>query len=79
MIIREMTAKAGKKKHGQITVLDALFQEFSQLHDLEVFRARNRNELTKEERKAALHAISMVKEKRCSKIKGRTVADGRLQ
>jgi hypothetical protein len=30
-----MTAKAGIKKHRQVTV-DALFQEFLQLHDLDV-------------------------------------------
>jgi hypothetical protein len=65
----QMTAKAGIKNHGQIAV-DALFQEFSQLHDLEVFRARNRYELTKEEKKAALRTISMTKEKKCGKIKG---------
>jgi hypothetical protein len=67
-----------RKKHGQIAV-DALFQKFSQLHDLAVFRARNKNELTEEETRAALRAISMIKEKRCGKIKGRTVADGRPQ
>jgi hypothetical protein len=78
IIMMQMTAKAGIKKHRQIAV-DALFQEFLQLHDLKVFRARIRNELTKAERKAALRAISMVKEKRCGKIKGRTVADGRPQ
>jgi hypothetical protein len=38
IIMMQMTSKAGIKKHGQIAV-DALFQEFLQLHDLEVFRA----------------------------------------
>jgi hypothetical protein len=37
----QMTAKAGIKKHGQIAV-EALFNEFSQLHDLTVFHAKKR-------------------------------------
>jgi hypothetical protein len=78
IMMMQMTAKAGIKKHGQIAV-EALFKEFSQLHDLTVFRARKRSKLTKEETKAALRAISMIKEERCGKIKGRTVADGRPQ
>jgi hypothetical protein len=36
IIMMQMTAKAGIKKHGQIAV-DALFQEFSQLHDKTFF------------------------------------------
>jgi hypothetical protein len=32
-IMTQMTAKAGIKKHGQVAV-DALYQEFLQLHDL---------------------------------------------
>jgi hypothetical protein len=78
IMMMQMTAKAGIKKHGQIAV-EALFNEFLQLHDLTVFRAQKKNKLTKEETKAALCAISMIKEKRCGKIKGRTVADGRPQ
>jgi hypothetical protein len=73
-----MTAKAAIKKHGQAAV-DALFQEFLQLHDKTVFAGKHRSELTKAERQAALRAISIIKEKRCGKIKGRIVADGRPQ
>jgi hypothetical protein len=78
IMMMQMTAKAGIKKHGQIAV-EALFNEFSQLHNLTVFCAQKKNELTKEETKAALRAISLIKEKRCEKIKGRTVADRRPQ
>jgi hypothetical protein len=56
IMMMQMTAKAGIKKHGQIAV-EALFNEFSQLHDLTVFRAQKKTELTKEETKAALRAI----------------------
>jgi hypothetical protein len=73
-----MTAKAGIKKHGQVAI-DALFQEFLQLHDLDVFLGQHRSELTKDQRIGALRAISVIKEKRCGRIKGRTVADGRPQ
>jgi hypothetical protein len=37
------------------------------------------DKLTKSQKRAALQAISVIKEKRCEKIKGRTVADGRPQ
>ncbi len=74
----QMTAKAGIKKHGQVAI-DALFNEFSQLHDLTVFRPQDAKRLTKAQKKAALRAINVIKEKRCGKIKGRTVADGRAQ
>ena len=77
-IMTQMTAKAGIKKHGQVAI-DALFQEFSQLHDLGVFEGQDARKLTDKQKRAALRAISMIKEKRCGKIKGRTVADGRSQ
>jgi hypothetical protein len=77
-IMTQMTAKAGIKKHGQVAI-DALYQEFLQLHDLGVFEGQHVPGLTKEQRKAALRAISVIKEKRCGRIKGRTVADGRPQ
>jgi hypothetical protein len=77
-MMTQMTAKAGIKKHGQIAI-DALFQEFSQLHDLGVFLRQHKSELTYIQKRGALQAISEIKEKRCGRIKGRTVADGRPQ
>lgn len=77
-IFNQMTAKAGIKKHGKVAI-DALYQEFLQLHDLDVFEGLHPDKLTKEQKRAALRAISVIKEKRCGKIKGRTVADGRAQ
>jgi hypothetical protein len=77
-IMTQMTAKAGIKKHGQVAA-DALFQEFLQLHDKTVFAGKHRSELTKALRQGALRVINVIKEKRCGKIKGRTVADGRPQ
>jgi hypothetical protein len=77
-IMTQMTAKAGTKKHGQVAI-DALCKEFLQLHDLGVFEGQHTAALTKDERRAALRAINLIKEKRCGLIKGRTVADGRKQ
>jgi hypothetical protein len=78
IIMMQMTAKAGIKKHGQVAI-DALFKEFSQLHNLKVFRGQDAKGLTRAQKKAALCAINVIKEKRCGKIKGRTVANGRAQ
>jgi hypothetical protein len=74
----QMSAKAGIKKHGQVAI-DALFKEFAQLHDLGVFLPQQVAKLTIAQKRGALRAISVIKEKRCGKIKGRTCADGRTQ
>ena len=54
-----------------------MFKEYEQLNDLNVFESVNPDELTSDEKHKALRAINLIKEKRCGKIKGRTVADGR--
>ena len=78
ILLNQMSAKVGIKKHGKVAI-EAIFDEFLQFHDLDVFKPRSSSSLTKEQKKAALRAISVIKEKRCGKIKGRTVADGRAQ
>jgi hypothetical protein len=77
-IMTQMTARAGIKKHGQVAV-DALFAEFSQLHDLGVFSPEDANLLSPQKKHKALRAINVIKEKRCGRIKGRTVADGSME
>ena len=57
----------------------ALFKEFAQLHDKRVFKAIKASALTHEQKRNALHAINLIKEKRNGVLKGRTVADGRKQ
>jgi hypothetical protein len=74
----QMTAKAGIKKHGRAAI-DALYQEFMQLHNLTVFKGRWVCELTRKQKRGALRAISVIKEKRCGKLKSRTVGDGSVQ
>ena len=77
-MFNQMTADKGIKKHGQVAI-DALFKEFAQLHDLEVFTPLKPTGLTGKQKKDALPSINLIKEKRCGKIKGRSVADGRKQ
>ena len=77
-VMTQMHANAGIRKHGK-KAIDALFQEFAQLDDQTVFKGVHASSLTKTQRKAALRAINLIKEKRCGKIKGRTCADGRSQ
>jgi hypothetical protein len=77
-IMAHMTARAGIKKHHKVSI-DALFEEFLQLHDLGIFIGQHIEKLTKAERQGALGAISMIKETRSGRIKGRTVGNGRPQ
>ena len=77
-VLTQMSEKAGLRKHGKAAE-DAMLREFSQLKDLSVFAPMYAHELTPEQRRAALRAINLIKEKRDGTIKGRTVADGRPQ
>ena len=57
----------------------ALMTEFSQLEDLDVYKALDPTTLMRAQKKSALRAINIFKEKRCGKLKGRTCADERSQ
>ena len=74
----QMSAKKGIAKHGEVAV-NAILKEYAQLNDLNVFKPRHKDELTKEQIDECLRLITVIKEKRCGKIKGRAVADGRPQ
>ena len=78
VVLTQMSAKAGIEKHGQ-PAIDCLFAEFAQLEDRNVFTGVKSSELTKEQKYNALRSISLVKEKRTGKLKGRTCVDGRPQ
>lgn len=54
-------------------------KEFAQLDDKNVFKGIYAKDMTHQQRKEALRAINLIKEKRCGKIKGCTVADGSSQ
>ena len=51
--------------------------EMEQLHDRKCFKPMSVNELTYNERKRAQLAMMLLTKKRCGKIKGRMVFDGR--
>ena len=74
----QVSAQEGIKRHGDEAIA-AVLKEFTQLNDKQVFKPRIASELTYEERKQSLNLITMVKEKRDGKIKGRVCADGRKQ
>lgn len=74
----QMTAGAGIKKYGQPAVA-ALFAEYAQLEDKNVFEGVVASSLTNKQRRAALRAVNLIKEKRDGRLKGRTCADGRPQ
>ena len=58
----QMTASAGIKQFGQ-RAIDAIFAEFSQLFELNVFGAINASTLTTQQKRDALRAITLIKEK----------------
>lgn len=77
-IMTQMTANAGIKKHVKVAI-EALYQEFLQMYDLDVVEGQDASKLTTSQKRGALWAISVIKEKRCGKIKGQTIADSRPQ
>ena len=78
LCMMQMLASEGIKRYRECAVV-AMANEFDQLDDLNVFSSKDARRLSKAQKRAALKAINLIKEKRCGKIKGRTVADGRKQ
>ena len=71
----QMTAKAGIRKHGQDAIM-AILKEFGQLDGKKIFKPRHKESLTQQQRLNTLSTITLIKEKRCGRIKGRTCVDG---
>ena len=71
----QISVKARIKRFGQ-RALNALITKYEQLPDLEVFAPLDAKTLPWKVKKAALHAIYLIKEKRTGKLKGHTIADG---
>ncbi|KAL7569098.1 hypothetical protein ACA910_016933 [Epithemia clementina (nom. ined.)] len=76
--MNQMSAKAGIKKHGQAAI-NALFKEFAQLNNITVFAVLDASKLSAAQKRAALRAINVIKEKRNGILKGRACADGHSQ
>ena len=78
VLLNQMTATKGLKMFGERAVA-AMFKEYKQLDDMGVLGRIDPDSLSSEDKRGALRAINLIKEKRCGKIKGRTCADGRPQ
>ncbi|KAG7356172.1 enoyl-CoA hydratase [Nitzschia inconspicua] len=78
LLTTQMSAKAGLKQFGQAGA-DAIMKELEQLLYRKVMQGKRANTLTRDQKKAALHYLMFLKQKRCGKIKARGCADGRKQ
>jgi hypothetical protein len=78
LIFTQMSAQKGIKKHGQ-AAYDALRKEFEQFKVMQVLEPLDAFTLTDEQKSESLRALSVIKEKRDGRLKGRTVADGSAQ
>ena len=79
ILMTQMSATRGMKLFGE-RAENAIVEEFKQLvHTENVFEPKMFNSLTPKQRHLALRAITLIKEKRDGKVKGRTVADGSTQ
>ena len=74
----QVSVTEGIRRHGEKAIM-AVLSEYAQLDDKKVFSACDVNKLNAGEKRKALNLITMVKEKRDGKIKGRACADGRKQ
>ena len=57
----------------------ALFREYKQFHDMDVFDRVKIDDMSPDRKNKALNAINLIKEKRNGDIKGRTCANGKQQ
>ena len=73
-----VSVKEGIKSHGK-RAIDAVLSEFTQLNDKNIFKPVNPQSMSQRGKREALNLITLVKEKRNGKIKGRACADGRKQ
>ena len=74
----QMLMHQGIQTYG-MRAIEATLKEFVQLNNKKIFSPLDAEKLTTEQKKAALPLITMIKEKRNGKIKGRACADGRKQ
>ena len=74
--LNQMSAKEGIKLFGE-RAIEALFKEFAQLDDRQVFRGVIATSLTNSQKKGALSVINLIQKKRDDELKGRTVANGK--
>ena len=74
----QVNIKEGIKRYGD-KAIEAVFKEYVQLDKKGTFEPEEPSTiLTDSQKREALNLITIVKEKRCGKIKGRACADGRI-
>ena len=78
LITEQMSAKKGLKLFGKQGA-EAIIAEMNQVHYRKVIKPVMARNMTREEKRAALHYLMFLKQKRCGKIKARGCADGRKQ
>jgi hypothetical protein len=83
VMFTQMNAKKGIKRFGERAIA-AMFKEYKQMDEgpmpgKPVFGVCDSTKLSWEEKRQALEAVNLIKEKRCGKIKGRTCANGSKQ
>ena len=76
--LTQMSASRGIKKFGQ-KALDALASEWQQLDLLSVFKGREYESLTSQQRRSALGTVQLIKAKKDGRIKGRACVNGSRQ
>lgn len=72
----DVSMKQGLERFGERAV-EAVLKEFAQLDDSDSFEPQYAHPLTRDQKHSALNLITLVKKKRCGKIKGRACTDGR--
>jgi hypothetical protein len=78
VMFTQMTATKGIKMFGEKAIA-VMFKEYNQLNDMTVFGRTDPDALTSSQKKGALRAVNLIKEKRCGRLKGRACADGSKQ
>ena len=70
-----VSVNEGIRRHGD-EALHILLSEFGQIHRHDTFEHLDISKLLAEVKKEALNLITMIREKRCGKIKSRACANG---
>ena len=83
VMFTQMSAKQGIKLFGEKAIA-AMYKELKQLDEgampgKPVVQPIDVKQLSDKDKKNALYAVNLIKQKRCGKIKGRTCADGSKQ
>ena len=74
--LTHMSIKKGINKYGY-GAIDIILTEFTQINNKKVVVPLNPETLTPEVRRQSLKSTTLVTEKKCVRLKGRTCADGR--